>query len=188
MWKEKVKRITSCFLPIAYCLLLAFSLASCQYSKSPVGLTARFQRVNSGQSMEVLITSQQPPLIEKVRLIGIQAPDLGQQPWGKAAKEELETLLRQNNDRQLVLLESDGTEKDRFGRRLAHVWKNGILVTEVLVTRGYALADLEFTHKYSKRLMRAQEYARLMGYGIWNPSQPLRLSPAEFRKRVISNK
>jgi micrococcal nuclease len=83
----------------------------------------------------------------------------------------------------LVLLESDRTEKDRFGRRLAHVWKNEVLVTEKLVARGYALADLEFTHKYSKRLMRAQEYARLMGYGIWNPSQPLRLSPAEFRKQ-----
>jgi micrococcal nuclease len=180
VWKEKVKRITSCFLPIAYCLLLAFSLASCQYSKSPVGLTAQLQRVNSGQTLEVLITSN---LIERVRLIGIQAPDLAQQPWGKAAKEELETLLRENNDRQLVLLESDRTEKDRFGRRLAHVWKNEVLVTEKLVARGYALADLEFTHKYSKRLMRAQEYARLMGYGIWNPSQPLRLSPAEFRKQ-----
>lgn len=165
---------------IAYCLFLALFLLSCQISRLPVGLTAQLQRVNSGQTLEVLITSN---LIERVRLIGIQAPDLAQQPWGKAAKEELETLLRENNDRQLVLLESDGTEKDRFGRRLAHVWKNEVLVTEKLVARGYALADLEFTHKYSKRLMRAQEYARLMGYGIWNPSQPLRLSPAEFRKQ-----
>ncbi|NEO50538.1 MAG: thermonuclease family protein, partial [Moorea sp. SIO4A3] len=29
----------------------------------------------------------------------------------------------------------------------------------------------------------AQEYARIMGYGIWNPDQPLRLTPAEFRRQ-----
>lgn len=176
MWGEKIRRI-------AYCLLLALFLLGCQHYNSPVGLTARFQRISSGQTLEVLIASNAKPLIERVRLIGIQAPELSQQPWGKTAKKRLEELLRENNDRQLVLLESDRTEKDRFGRRLAHVWKNGVLVSEELVVRGYVLADLEYTHKYSKQLIRAQEYARLMGYGIWNPSQPLRLTPEEFREQ-----
>lgn len=165
------------------CCLLLFG---CQFSHPPSGLTVRVQRIVSGQNIEVIL-SERANSSQQVRLIGISAPDLRQQPWGETAKQRLAELIGESKTRhslaQTVLLESESEEPDRFGRLPAHVWHNGTLVSEQLVKEGYVLAELEYPHKYSQRLQYAQEYARLMGYGIWNPKQPMRLTPAEFRSQ-----
>ncbi|WP_224410678.1 thermonuclease family protein [Oscillatoria salina] len=167
------------------CLLL---LAACQTLPSettPTGLTAQVQRVVSGQTLEVVVTSQQPALIERVRLIGIKAPDLAQEPWGSDAKKQLESLVSEDRDTAnpnlgSIIVESDVQEKDRFDRRLAYVWHQGKLLNEELVKQGYAIAIPSSPNiKYSERLRRAQEYARIMGLGIWNPEQPLRSLASE---------
>jgi len=44
-----------------------------------------------------------------------------------------------------------------------------------------------FKTQYSQRLNYAQEYARLMGYGIWNPEKPMRLTPTEFRNQQLQS-
>lgn len=164
------------------CVLLG--LVGCQ-SQPPAGIEAKVERVVSGQTVEVLIPGQ-PETVERVRLIGVSAPDLQQYPWGVAAKEKLEELLSEKG-LQSVVLESEAREKDRFGRRLAYVWLDGVLINEKLIAQGYALADVDWPNDYSQRLIRAQEAARLMGYGIWNPEQPMRLTPEEFRSNRDRN-
>jgi len=115
----------------------------------------------------------------QVRLVGIDAPDFQQQPWGQAAKERLEAMI----GGRPVLLEFDVQGKDAFERRLAYVWQDGVLLNEKLVREGYVLWVMRSpNHKYDQRLARAQEWARLMGVGVWNPEQPMRLTPAEFRR------
>jgi micrococcal nuclease len=146
------------------------------------------QQVVSGQTLDVLNTNQQPPLIERVRLIGIEAPDLKQHPWGAAAKNRFEKMISKITGQQLVLqpvfLEPDVQEKDSSGRWLAYVWHDNVLLNEQLVKEGYVLAAPRSpNNKYDSRIARAQEYARIMGYGIWNPDQPMRLTPAEFRRQ-----
>jgi micrococcal nuclease len=146
------------------------------------------QQVVSGQTLDVLNTNQQPPLIERVRLIGIEAPDLKQHPWGAAAKNRFEKMITKITGQQLVLqpvfLEPDVQEKDSYGRWLAYVWHDNVLLNEQLVKEGYVLAAPRSpNNKYDSRIARAQEYARIMGYGIWNPNQPMRLTPAEFRRQ-----
>jgi micrococcal nuclease len=90
---------------------------------------------------------------------------------------------------QPVFLEPDTQEKDPSGRWLAYVWYDGVLLNEQLVKEGYVLAVPRSPNKkYDSRLVRAQEYARIMGYGIWNPDQPMRLTPAEFRRLPLSPK
>lgn len=174
-----------CILVCCWCLLL---LVACRSSNTPnQGLTVQVQRVVSGQTIEVLNPAEQPPLIERVRLIGIEAPDLRQQPWGGAARNYLEQLLGTTSNQQLVLqpvlLEADVQEKDSFGRWLAYVWQDGVLINEQLVKEGHALAAPRSpNNKYDDRLIYAQEYARIMGYGIWNPNTPLRKPPDEFRR------
>lgn len=140
----------------------------------------------SGQTIEVFNPKQQPPVMRRVRLIGIETPDLKQQPWGKAAKERLEAMVSEVVDTQQVLgqvaLEQDAQPEDTFGRTLAYVWHDDTLLNEELVKEGYALASPKSpNNKYDTRLNRAQEYARIMGYGIWQPEKPLRLTPKEFR-------
>ncbi len=164
------------------CCLLLFG---CQFSHPPSGLTVRVARIVSGQNLEVIL-GEQTNSPRQIRLIGIAAPDLRQHPWGEAAKQRLAELIRESSTSSssaTVLLESESEEADRFGRLPAHVWHNGALVSEQLIKEGYVLAELEYPHKYSQRFQYAQEYARLMGYGIWNPKQPMGLTPAEFRSQ-----
>jgi micrococcal nuclease len=174
--------------PLPLIALFLCFLLGCQSSPPTKGLTGKIERVVSGQTVEWIDTSKQPPVTEKVRLIGIEAPDVGQQPWGPEAKKALEQMLGQMQGEQMVfgsvVLELDSEPVDRFGRKLAHVWKDGVSIEERLVKEGYVLAvPRSPNNKYDQRLAHAQEYARLMGRGIWNPENPMRLTPAEFQRQ-----
>ena len=60
------------------------------------------------------------------------------------------------------------------------------LLNEEVLKQGYAIfVGRSPNHKYDQRLERAQQWARLMGKGIWNPENPMRLPPAEFRRRNL---
>ncbi|MEC4818383.1 MAG: thermonuclease family protein [Scytonema sp. PMC 1069.18] len=166
---------------IILCLIL---LIGCQPQKkveqSPQ-VQVKVVQVVSGQTVEVIGLGEQPNLITQVRLLGIDAPDLQQRPWGDMSKQYLETLI---GGEQPILLEFDAQVKDKFGRVLAYGWKDKVLLNEQLVKEGQALfVSRSPNHKYDQRLERAQQRARLMGEGIWNPEQPMRLTPTEFRRQ-----
>lgn len=180
-WKHKTTwrkiRHPSNIILAFVCSLL---LVGCQSAPPPVGMTVKIERVVNGQSVEVIDNAKQPPLLERVRLIGVEAPDMKQRPWGHKAQERLEQLI----GGQPVILELDEETKDRYERRLAYLWRDRVLLNETLIREGYALfMSRSPNNKYDQRLSRAQEEARLMGRGIWNPKQPMRLSPSEFRRQ-----
>ncbi len=158
-------------------------LMSCQ-SKNQLAINqaqVKVARVVSGQSLEVLGMAEQPTLISQVRLVGVDAPDLRQRPWGEAAKKQLEDLI--GGLEKPVTLEFDVEAKDKIGRTLAYVWKDQVLLNEELVKQGNVLfMGRSPNHKYDERLERAQQWARLMGQGIWNRDKPMRQTPAEFRR------
>jgi micrococcal nuclease len=156
------------------CILLLL-IAGCQSETKPQGLKVQVKRIISGQTIEVV--SNDKTLL--VRLIGIDAPELQQQPHGQAAKETLAKLIANKE----VILELDEQKQDEFGRYLAYVWSD-LLVNEYLVKQGVAIVAVKSpNHKYEIRLVRAQEWARLMEKGIWNPKQPMTLTPAKFRSQ-----
>ncbi len=104
---------------ILACLLL---LVSCQGNQLTANQAqVKVARVVSGQSLEVLGMAEQPNLISRVRLTGIDAPDTRYRPWGDNAKQELEKLI--GGAEQFVTLEFDIEAKDKIGRTLAYVWK-----------------------------------------------------------------
>lgn len=159
------------------CLIL---LGGCESAPTPQGVVLKVERVVSGQTLEVIDPQKQPALISRVQLIGVEAPDLRQRPWGEAARERLQEMIAEKP----VLLESDVEVKDQFERQLAYVWQDGKLLNEQLLQEGYGIfRSRSLNTKYDRRLERAQEYARVMGLGIWNPEKPLRLSPEDFRKQ-----
>ncbi|WP_308411278.1 thermonuclease family protein [Cylindrospermopsis raciborskii] len=158
---------------------------------------ARVVRVVSGQTLEVAKIGDPTNSVSSVRLIGLDAPDLRQYPWGEDARKLLEKLIQDansdnttnnnTNSAQIKLaqikLEFDLQTQDKFGRNLAYVWKDQVLVNEQIIKQGYALfAGRSPNHKYDLRLENAQHWARLMGEGIWNPENPLRLTPGQFRR------
>jgi micrococcal nuclease len=164
-------------------------LGSCQ-AAPPNYPKVQISRVMSGQSVEWIDRSQQPPVLQQGRLIGIDAPDLAQEPWGKQAKQRLEELIGITT-KDGVSVEFEGIDADKYGRKFVYLWKDGRLLNEQLLKDGYVLASMRNSSsaganvrgtKYRERFIRGSQYARLMGSGIWNPQQPMRMSPSEFRK------
>ena len=164
------------------CLLLCLSslLLACQPLDAPQGRRVSVDRVVSGQVLELISPIGSPPGVYRIRLKGIEAPDLRQTPWGEDAKQYLTTLIAD----QPVQIEAEDELPDQYNRLWAYVWLDQKLLNEKLVEAGHAIvrdqqgSDL----KYGRRLIRAQERARIAGLGVWNPQRPMRQTPKEFRE------
>ena len=137
-------------------LSLSFWLLGCQFQTIvPQLTTVPLNRVVSGQTVEVTLKGT----IERVRIVGIDVP----QEVKQAAKAQLQQILSQN----IIDLEIITPDRDRYERILAHVWQSDKLVAEELAETGYALANTQYPNKYRDRIWYAQEYARILDYGIW---------------------
>ena len=106
---------------------------------------------------------------QRVRLIGIDTPETvhPSQPvgcFGREASQKTTELLHS----QLVELEKDISETDRYGRLLRYVWLEGVLINELLVREGYAqVTTYPPDVKYEQRFLEAQRQARDAGAGLW---------------------
>jgi micrococcal nuclease len=115
----------------------------------------------------------------RVRLIGIDTPELAQGESGRRARAALSRLAPPGAS---VRLERDVAARDRYGRELAHVWNGSRLVNEALVLEGWAmLYTVPPNVKYAERLERAQKRARAAGAGLW-ASGGFACEPAAYRR------
>ena len=119
-------------------------------------------RVVDGDTVHVRIGSRD----ERVRLIGINAPEVGECDAAKAT-----TLARQLAQGRAVKLVGDATQatRDRYGRLLAYVWiVNGPDLGYQELARGYArvyIYDRPF--KRLAAYQRAEEIGRDRTDSIW---------------------
>lgn len=158
------------------------------------GYRVAVQQVLNGNSLEVigLEAIGQSPRADlqdkrvRVRLIGIDAPALKQTPWGEESKQYLEQILERSSlspasPARTAVLELDTQEQDSYDRFLGYLWRDQTLINEEIAREGQGLVRSPFPNiRYESRLESAQQEARLLGVGIWNPDRPLRQSPAEF--------
>jgi len=108
---------------------------------------------------------------EKVRLIGIDAPELDDPRdavrfMAEVAKRAAILAL----SRRPVRLEYDWELRDKYGRLLAFVWVDeAALVNEFLVREGFAavLTAFPFRKDYQERLRKAERLARAEEKGLW---------------------
>jgi micrococcal nuclease len=115
----------------------------------------------------------------RVRLIGMDTPEGGQQPFGDMATEALTHLIPAGTD---VLLEPDVEARDRYDRLLGYVWADGILVNWALVRQGFAvLLTYPPNVQYVEWLTEAQTAAREESLGLW-AIDGFACPPSEFRR------
>lgn len=133
--------------------------------------------VHDGDTVSIIMNKKQ----EKVRLIGIDAPELGQKPWGEEAKKYLETLLGSSGWKGK--LEFDVEKRDQYGRILAYLrTTDGELINLLMVKSGYAmLYTFPPNVKHVNELKAAQIEARERRLGIWS-EKGLKEKPRDYKR------
>ncbi len=118
---------------------------------------------------------------ERIRLIGIDAPELAQEPWGRKAKNHLKKLIKESDG--MVRLELDVQHRDKYGRVLAYLWrKDGKMINYLMIRDGYAmLYTVPPNVKYVELFTEAQKLARNETRGIWG-KDGLSETPSKWRK------
>lgn len=123
---------------------------------------------------------------EKVRLLGIDAPEANQ-PGGDIARAFLEKLVLNKE----VVLKKDVTDKDKYGRLLRFVYVGDTFVNAEMIKRGYAIPrfyppDERYKEQFEKLRDEAEKNKRgLWALGVFQPKQltpPSSIPPTQPQK------
>jgi micrococcal nuclease len=133
-------------------------------------------RVNDGDTVTLRMSGK----TYRTRLIGIDAPELGQEPWGEKAKAHLRDILKETG--WTVSVETDTTEYDKYDRLLVYLRSNdGRLINERMVLDGYAVTfTIRPNTKYADRFRKAQHVARGKRTAIWG-TDAMKERPFRYR-------
>ena len=121
--------------------------------------------VDDGDTIDIRVDGH----IERVRYIGIDAPEIAHDGVGGARGGAAATRLNQTllGDRH-VRLEFDRERRDRYGRLLAYVWAGKVMVNLEMIRRGYAQAlTIPPNVRYEPWFASAQTEARAARRGLW---------------------
>ena len=103
--------------------------------------------------------------IGRVRLIGIDAPETSQKPFGAAATAALRSLLSIGARAQL---EPDVEARDQYGRTLGYIWIDGRMVNWLLIRSGWAvLLTYPPNVQYVNDFRSGQQRAHAGQLGLW---------------------
>lgn len=125
------------------------------------GTTTKVTRVIDGDTFETETG-------EKVRLIGINAPEISD-IFGQEAKQYLSDLI----ENKTVDLQTDNisNDRDRYQRLLRYVILDGIDINRKMISDGFAFAYLKYHFSNSSVYKKAQIQARQTNKGIWGDSK-----------------
>lgn len=150
---------------VATCLLV-WTLAACATAVD-ADEPARLLRVFDA---DTILVQMADGVREKVRLLGVDAPEVqgyrDAEAGGEEAKARAQALLGAGP----LQLETDKTAdgRDRYGRLLCYVrLPDGRDLGRTLIEEGYARAYRRFTYRRSKDYLSAETQARSAGRGLW---------------------
>jgi micrococcal nuclease len=133
--------------------ILIFPLSACQSPKDLVRVT----QVIDGDTIVIADGSH-------VRYIGMDTPEQGQPYYLQALQLNKELVSG-----KFVRLESDVSDKDKYGRLLRYVYVSGIFVNAEIVRHGYARAHAYPPDtKYQVYIQSMESEARNHKAGIWS--------------------
>ena len=131
--------------------------------KAPPSATAKGSELTCGIKAiydgDTLIASC-PAGEVKVRVFGIDAPEMKQEPWGDRSRESLRGLLPRFGSVNLHV-----KDQDRYGRTVAQILVSERDIGLEMVRQGYAVVYAQYNHSPVYR--QAQSEAKQARRGIW---------------------
>lgn len=143
-----------------------------------VGKTLRVEKIYDGDTIGAVVAGR----FEKIRLLGIDAPEMDQRPWGKKARECLRSLISVAGSE--ISLEYDIDRRDKYGRILAYIWtQDRKMINEEMMKKGCAvLFTFSPNVRYAELFRSAQKKAQEDKAGLWGENG-LQESPLDYRKK-----
>lgn len=137
-------------------------------------LSGQCVAAHDGDTITILLNGKK----ENIRLIGIDAPELAQAPWGPKAGAFVRGLVVG----QTVRVETDVQARDKYQRLLGYAYVGDTFVNLEAVRQGYAMV---YTYPpnvaHTDEFVAAQREARDKGLNIWDHANGLTQSPSDFR-------
>ncbi|MEG2836414.1 thermonuclease family protein [Anaerorhabdus sp.] len=130
--------------------------------------TVRFSKCTDGDTAHFIINGTD----ETVRFLAIDTPETVKpntpvQPYGKEASDRTCELI--TNAKEIKLEYEETNKTDKYGRKLAWVFVDGILLQDDLVSKGLAkVAYLYDDYKYTSRIEASQSRSKDAAIGIWS--------------------
>lgn len=125
----------------------------------------------------------------RIRLLGIDTPETKDENFSvmyfgpEAAQFTTEQALGKN---VVVLLDTTSPTRDKYNRLLAYLkLPNGKVLNEILISQGFAFADLRFKHTFYEKYSSLQKTAQKNKKGLWKNITPQQLP--QWLKRMKPN-
>jgi len=99
----------------------------------------------------------------KVRLEGIDAPEIGQ-AFGKNSKQALSEMVFGKTVKIVI------STTDDYGRKIANVYAGDVWVNLAMVGKGMAWQYVHYSH--DPKLKQAEAHARAQHIGLWQDKNP----------------
>ena len=119
----------------------------------------------------------------KIRLIGIDSPEMKQVPFGQQAKETMEQMVHSDDDK-LLCCKACAEKYDKYHRELAYCWVGETFINAEMLRRGQAVTLFvgDKNIEYKSLFHSLEDEAENKGLGIYNPEKPLPLTPYAWRQ------
>ncbi len=146
------------------------------------------EHVVDGDTLHLGVPDASGP-VTKVRLIGIDTPELGgsgKTPmyFGREAAAFAQRLAL--GQTVTVYLDERAGNRDRYGRLLAYIeLPDGKFLNEELLLEGCAYADLRFRHGYYQKYQQLEASARTLKKGLWAHVTPEQMPAWRQRKLPV---
>jgi micrococcal nuclease len=124
----------------------------------------KLSKCGDGDTARFIIKNEE----KKVRFLAIDTPEVDKNdPYSREAKEYTCNKLKQATEIYLEY-DSNSDKEDKYGRVLAFVHVDGVLLEKDLIEHGYAkVAYIYGDYNYVEELRKVEEVAKNNKIGIW---------------------
>lgn len=134
------------------------------------GKSFQVVKVVDGDTIDIKVPDAEYPNT-RIRLWGVDTPETEKSPggekyFGNEATEFTTNLVLSKT--VTVYLDPDNKTRGKYGRLLAYVqMPDGQYLNELLLSEGYAYADLRFKHSRYNKYKQLESTARSLNKGLW---------------------